>query len=59
MPDWLFQVLGVAVAGVSVYVGIRADIVRLHERVTVAAEDARHANRRIDGLLIERRGSHG
>lgn len=59
MPDWIFQALSVAGGAVAVYAGIRADLARLHERVRTAAEAASAAHRRIDGMLIERRGMHG
>lgn len=34
MPDWIFQVLGTVGLAVGVYAGIRADLARLHERVS-------------------------
>lgn len=33
MPDWIFNVLGVAGVAVGVYAGIRVDLARLHERM--------------------------
>ena len=59
MPDWLIHAFGYAVAGAGIYAGIRADLASLHARVKAAADAAEIANRRIDGMLIGKRGMHG
>lgn len=50
MPDWIVQVLGYGGMIVGVYAGIRADLARLHERVSVAIKAAERAHERIDAL---------
>lgn len=37
--------------GIGVYAGIRADLARLHERVSTAVSSADKAHSRIDNLL--------
>lgn len=51
MPDWLMQAAALVGAGVGVYVAIRADLARLHERVARALDESSAAHRRIDGML--------
>lgn len=55
MPDWLFQLMTAAAGAVGMYVGVRADLARLHERATQALETATRAHERIDNLQGARR----
>ncbi len=34
MPEWIFNLLGAAGVAIGIYTGIRADLARLHERVS-------------------------
>ncbi|HEY0955906.1 MAG TPA: hypothetical protein VGE36_14175 [Roseateles sp.] len=51
MPDWLQALIPHAAAAVAVYVGIRVDLARLHERVGYALKVAERANARIDSII--------
>lgn len=55
LPDWVFQLLTVGVAGAGVYAGIRVDLARLHEKTENVARVADKAHSRIDELLKPRR----
>ncbi|MEW6258028.1 MAG: hypothetical protein AB1592_18905 [Pseudomonadota bacterium] len=55
MPEWVFQLAGIAGGAVAVYAGIRADLAALHAQVRHAAETADAAHRRLDNLMIGRR----
>ena len=47
----MIQILLSAGAGVGAYAAIRADLARLHERATGAAQRADQAHARIDQML--------
>lgn len=53
MPDWVFQLLTLAVGGGGVYAAIRADLARLHIKADTAAATASRAHQRIDNLLMK------
>ena len=50
MPDWIYQLLTAGAGAAGVYAAIRADLARLHERVSMALESATKAHERIDNL---------
>ena len=60
MADVLIQMAGtVAGAGLAAFVGVKVALARIEERATNAAAEAARAHRRIDGLLLAKRGMHG
>jgi len=54
MPDWIFQLIGMAGTAAGIYAAIRADIAALHVKADMAHEAANHAHQRIDALLGHR-----
>lgn len=55
MPEWLMGVIGMLATAAGTYAGIRADLARLHERISHLATDTERAHTRLDSLLIDRR----
>jgi hypothetical protein len=60
MPDWMLQVVTIAIggatSGAAIYAAIRADLARLHEKAEHAIKSATEAHARIDGMLLRRMG---
>lgn len=48
IPDWLFQVMGMAGTAAAVYAGIKSDLATLHNKVENATLQASRAHERID-----------
>lgn len=51
----LLQLLGTVGPGVGLYVAIRTDLARLHERTAATAKTADHAHERIDAIMMKAR----
>lgn len=51
MPEWIFQVIGMAGTAAAVYAGIKADLATLHNKADSAIFQAQKAHERIDHLL--------
>lgn len=54
MPEWIFQLIGMAGTAAGIYAAIRADIAALHVKADMAQESAREAHQRIDAMLGRR-----
>jgi hypothetical protein len=55
MPDWLFQIIGMAGTAAGIYAAIKADLAALHVKADMAAKSADQAHQRIDSLLNHHR----
>lgn len=53
MPEWFFQILGMAATAGGIYAAIRADIAALHVKADNAAAAAHEAHRRIDTIIMK------
>jgi len=51
IPEWIFQVIGMAATASAVYAGIKADLATLHNKADSAIFQAQKAHERIDHLL--------
>lgn len=52
IPEWLFQIVGMAATAAGIYAAIRADIAALHVKADNAAKAANEAHQRIDQLMM-------
>ncbi len=49
--QYILEVVKAGILGLAVYTGIRVDLARLHEKVTIALAGVDKAHSRIDSLL--------
>lgn len=54
MPEWIFQIIGMAGTAAGIYAAIKADLAALHVKADMAAKSADQAHQRIDSLLNQR-----
>ncbi len=55
MPEWVFQLVGMAGTAAGIYAAIKADLAALHVKADMAAKSADQAHQRIDSLLNAQR----
>lgn len=51
MPEWLLQLICILGASGSVYAGVKSDITRAIIKAEYAADSAKRAHERIDGMM--------
>lgn len=50
IPEWVFQIMGMAATAAGIYAAIKADLAALHVKADHALQSARDAHQRIDAL---------